>query len=243
MIIERILTRAFARHEAGTAHNYHDLYYELQDKFGITKSNAKNKTEECLSSAAIIIGLPVNLLPFEKGQSQQFVFGMFDLYFNNEVYCSCRNGNWPLTNIHEMAKFLYMDTGSNKWSVGDLTSIRHIITFEKITLAKRFWGNISPSERRHYMLLVTGGYPSFPFLLVRKFFYVAKMAHPFSYDLQHHLEANPNLWPIDHHLMMNMTMLGPMPQDSKFDLPPYRFVLYSFVSHYAYNRFDVFYHR
>ena len=189
-----------------------------------------------MSSAAIIIGLPVNLLPFEKGQSQEFVFGMFDLSFNNEVYCSCRNGNWPLTNIHEMAKFLYMDTGSNKWSVGDLTSIRHIITFEKITLAKRFWRNISPLERRRYILLVTGGYPSFPFLLVRKFFYVAKMAQsenhqgftthlssgdcdPYSYDIQHHLEANPNLWPIDHHLMMNMTMLGPMPQDSKFDVP------------------------
>lgn len=152
---------------------------------------------------------------------------MFGLYFDGTYY-SCENGAMPVS-MGSVAECMYMN-GGGCGVIGDIKKVKYIITFEKVTAARKFWRMLDEEEKNHYILLVTGGWASYKFFLLRKFICVSLLAltgkkiecnystgdcDASSIYLQYMLEKNANLGPADEHLVMEMFLLGPLPGDGK----------------------------
>ena len=237
LIMLRILEKCLMHIVSETLGNYRDRVYVVTDEFKIDSSSASRKVKECMCLTAKILGIPVNVLPFEKGHAGEMMFGMIDLCFNGNETINFERGNWPLHGIREMAQWMYGSNdysgdGLTKWSIkGNVNAIKFIITFEKASLAKRFWKQLNEEDKPKFLLLVTGGLPTFNYFIVRKFLYLAKKAlsgetwtthfssgdcDPSSFMLQYQLETAISLsgYP-DRHLLMPVRMIGPFPSDGK----------------------------
>eukprot|EP00956_Cyclotella_meneghiniana_P025711 scaffold54222_cov65-Cyclotella_meneghiniana.AAC.2 len=247
LIIQRIMARTLIHIDQGTVGNYRDFQYEMIDLFKITRNYAADKLFECMCLTAKILEIPVNILPFEKGRSSKLMFGMIDLCYDKKETISFENGNWPSHGIHQMSRWMYhgsnnheTETNANeesiRWSFkGDIGAIKYVIMFEKKSLAKKFWTQLSTEMKPKFLLLVTGGVPSSNYFIVRKFLYLAKMAvseecwsthystgdcDPASFMIQYQLETMNKLsGHSDQHLLMPVRMIGPFPLERDVAAP------------------------
>jgi hypothetical protein len=94
----------------------------------------------------LVLGIPATLLPVERGHCNECVFGDFDLCYGTKIY-SCTHGTWPLNGIIDMAKVMYTTEElphSRRWSLrGNMRNVKRIVIFEKRTLARKFWGELT----------------------------------------------------------------------------------------------------
>jgi hypothetical protein len=236
-MIQLLIGRCAVYHSANVIGTFHDFLYEEMDEFDFTyKDSAHSAKARATSTAARTLGIPTNLLPLARSHTNEFIFGNFDVCYGVDRF-SCKNGNWPFCDgdaMGDMAKAIYTTEPlphSRRWCiVGNMKKVKRLVIFEKVTLARQFWKKLATEEKEMYILLVTGGMISHTFLLIRKFICLTKKAlcgtdffvqcstgdvDPSSFNIQYNMENNENLGPGDRHLMMNVHMIGPFPNDGK----------------------------
>ena len=152
-IVQRIIQRTIVSIESGITVTNRDLVYELIDEFKIPHEYANNKLKDCKMKAAQVLGVPINLLPFENGHSNEYIFGRFDLCFGDDIVQSCHEGNWPIGNLHEMSKWMYglydNDDEAKQWTIrGDFSKVSRMVTFKKVSLARTFWDQLDEDKKR-----------------------------------------------------------------------------------------------
>eukprot|EP00956_Cyclotella_meneghiniana_P020794 scaffold37156_cov43-Cyclotella_meneghiniana.AAC.6 len=239
-IMQRIIQRSIIHLQKGTVGDYRELIYDIADSFNLELGSIKGDMAQIMSQTAEVIGVPVFLLPFDKGGASECIFSTIEFCHEDYGVTSCSNGNWPHSGIYDMATWMYgcndgeTDDGSTKWTIrGDIDEVEHVITFEKKSLAKRFWSQLREEDKPKFVLLVTGGFPSHDFFKMRKFLCLAKMAtgcneeewemhgssdcDPRGLLILYQLEANQHLsqYP-NNHVLMTMNMLGPFPQECEY---------------------------